>query len=230
MQTALIENAPDEQPDQRPFGSQVVSKNSGKMQKFARTAAGAGAVFVVGLGGYAFYAGLSQEAAPKLNLEAARTIQTVAVQVTPVSVPDSPVAVAQTSPEHPAAAEQVPITETSTGAIVEVPNQNPQEQIKALTEKLDVLTADLQDTKAEVDSLKKNGRGAAAKLVVTKSKPDEFLALSVLDITAKGVVVSDSSKQYTVGPGAQLPGGATYIGFDPASRLMKTNRGDFLIP
>lgn len=62
---------------------------------------------------------------------------------------------------------------------------------------------------------------------------DEYLAVSVIDINADRVVVSDPNRansKITVGVGGTLPGGSTFIGFDTTSRMMRTNQGDFSIP
>ena len=60
--------------------------------------------------------------------------------------------------------------------------------------------------------------------------PDEAFLLSIFDISASGVVVSDNGKRVTVLPGGKLPGGLIFIGFDPATRKMKTDQGEFSIP
>lgn len=228
MQTAVNENVVD-QPDQRPFGSRVPKESTVNLQKSARIAAVIGGVLVVGIGAFAMYAKVSQEKAPKINLQVVRPAEIVPAQALQAPAPEVSTVPAQPSPK-PAAAVQVPTTETASGAIVATGNPTVQEQIIELTDRLEGLSTQLKETKAEVDSLKRGGRPVTGKSIVVKSKADEFLALSVLEISANAIVVSDASNQYTIRPGAQLPGGATYIGFDPASRLMKTNRGDFLIP
>lgn len=67
---------------------------------------------------------------------------------------------------------------------------------------------------------------------VGSSKPvrQDYAAVSILDISPSGVVISDAGKKSLVKPGEKMPGGTTFIGFDPVSRIMKTDRGDFQIP
>jgi hypothetical protein len=67
---------------------------------------------------------------------------------------------------------------------------------------------------------------------IGSSKPvrQDYAAVSILDISPSGVVISDAGKKSLVKPGEKMPGGTTFIGFDPVSRIMKTDRGDFQIP
>lgn len=58
----------------------------------------------------------------------------------------------------------------------------------------------------------------------------DFSSLSIYDVSPSGVVVGDGSKKLVVHPGQKLPGGATFIGFDPTTRTLKTDVGDFMIP
>lgn len=72
-----------------------------------------------------------------------------------------------------------------------------------------------------------------AKRVEKPKVQEDVVRIAVLDINPDRVVVVDESKpgiRIRVGIGAELPGGATFIGFDPATRLMKTDQGEFLIP
>ena len=59
---------------------------------------------------------------------------------------------------------------------------------------------------------------------------DEAFLLSIFEISPSGVVVSDNGKRVTVPPGGRLPGGLIFISFDPATRKMKTDQGEFNIP
>lgn len=115
--------------------------------------------------------------------------------------------------------------------------QTLREQEAGIQKELDVARLRIADLESE----RKVGRRTAdvksgtthAKRDASSKKTlasDDFVAVSVLDIGEEGVLVSDSVRKYKVRPGGQLPGGATYIGYDPATHLMKTNQGDFQIP
>ena len=72
-----------------------------------------------------------------------------------------------------------------------------------------------------------------AKRVEKPKVQEEVVRVAVVDISPERVVVVDESKpgiRIRVSPGAELPGGATFIGFDPSTRLMKTDQGEFYIP
>jgi len=72
-----------------------------------------------------------------------------------------------------------------------------------------------------------------AKRVEKPKVQDEVVRVAVVDITPERVVVVDESMpgvRIRVSPGAELPGGATFIGFDQVTRLMKTDQGEFYIP
>ena len=73
------------------------------------------------------------------------------------------------------------------------------------------------------------------KSPILQSEPilPDYVTLSILEIKAESILIADVSKpnvKISVTPGAMLPGGATFIGFDPSSRLLKTDQGDFPIP
>lgn len=76
------------------------------------------------------------------------------------------------------------------------------------------------------------GRTARKPASIASHEP-QYVSVSVLDISPDRVIVADTAQpnvSYAVTAGSTLPGGATFIGFDTASRLMKTDQGDFLIP
>lgn len=78
-------------------------------------------------------------------------------------------------------------------------------------------------------------RAAQAQLrarATQQSEQEEVVALSVLEVTQERVVVVDRAKpdvKFAVAQGARLPGGAVFIGYDPNTRLLRTDQGDFLI-
>lgn len=71
----------------------------------------------------------------------------------------------------------------------------------------------------------KTGDKAAAK-----TARREELSLPIYAISASGVLVSDQGKPRMVAPGDKLPGGMTFLNFDPVTRRMKTDQGVFDIP
>lgn len=86
---------------------------------------------------------------------------------------------------------------------------------------------------ASQSSAKTLKRPAAKPVSAPVQHKEEFVQLAVLEINAERVIVSDESRpdvKIGVSPGGELPGGAIYIGFDPETRLMKTNQGEFVIP
>ena len=74
-------------------------------------------------------------------------------------------------------------------------------------------------------SADKAGDKAAAK-----TARREELSLPIYAISASGVLVSDQGKPRMVAPGDKLPGGMTFLNFDPVTRRMKTDQGVFDIP
>jgi hypothetical protein len=71
----------------------------------------------------------------------------------------------------------------------------------------------------------KTGDKAAAK-----SAHREELSLPIYAISASGVLVSDQGKPRMVAPGDKLPGGMTFLNFDPSTRRMRTDQGEYVIP
>lgn len=79
----------------------------------------------------------------------------------------------------------------------------------------------------------KPAKKRVAKPVAKPKVQEDHIRVAVLDINPDRVVVVDESRpdiRIRVSPGAELPGGATFIGFDPQTRLMKTDQGEFHIP
>jgi hypothetical protein len=94
-------------------------------------------------------------------------------------------------------------------------------------------TGELVEKMSSVEKRNTVTSKAKPKVKAKPEKTEEYVALTVLDISDKFVVVASSSfpdVKATVTPGAKLPGGAIFIGFDKANRTMKTNQGDFQIP
>jgi len=73
----------------------------------------------------------------------------------------------------------------------------------------------------------------SSKLQKDSAKSSEDLvALSVLEVKPDRVLVASASNpmvKLAVKQGARLPGGALFIGYDPQTRLLKTDQGDFVI-
>ena len=109
--------------------------------------------------------------------------------------------------------------------------ESMQVSLEALNAKLlEVAQNEKKNTDA-VARLRADLRRVSQPVTPTKGKlPDEAFLLSIFEISASGVVVSDNGKRVTVLPGGKLPGGLIFIGFDPATRKMKTDQGEFNIP
>lgn len=71
----------------------------------------------------------------------------------------------------------------------------------------------------------KEGDKAAAK-----TARREELSLPVYAISPSGVLISDKGKPRLVPPGDKLPGGMTFLNFDPVTRRMTTDQGEYVIP
>jgi hypothetical protein len=214
---------PTDKPDQRSFGSQLVKKGGVNLRKFGLAATVVASLAVVTVGGFAIYPILAAASAPKMTFNAVQS------QVAPKAVASVPVAAASA----PAAGASAQVA--AGGPVIPVVSREEearnliQSQFAAMNLRVDQLTEELASTKAIVIALRKKTKPAPVAAAEPEQRPDDLLALTVVEINPKTVVVSDSTKQYSVGLGASLPGGATFIGYDPVSRLMKTDRGDFLI-
>ena len=69
------------------------------------------------------------------------------------------------------------------------------------------------------------------EFVPQKPKGEDFVALTIVEANSNNLVVKDAQqKQYTVAPGAKLPGGAVFIAFEPKTRTLRTDVGDFKLP
>lgn len=152
--------------------------------------------------------------------------QMAASASSPVTVASSPV----TAESGPAGAKQaekvVPVQVTASPT-----NSEDHDQLIAMNFKLDRLIEELDATKKMVIALKAHPpiKPVAPKPVAKQQVNDDLIAVTVVDINTRGVVLSDSKKEYKIAPGEKLPGGATFIGFDPVARVMKTDRGDIPI-
>ena len=109
--------------------------------------------------------------------------------------------------------------------------------VENLAAAVDALT--LKVAELEKISLKRAKAASAAaqqlkaagndKAPVSRARSDEF-ALPIFAISPTGVLVSDKGKPRLVPPGDKLPGGMTFLNFDPVTRRMKTDQGEFDIP
>ncbi len=103
-------------------------------------------------------------------------------------------------------------------------------------EKTSVELAELAKQVQEAQEIQKQQTRKIAQLnrvrTSKETQEEEVVALSVLDVSPERVIVSTPAApqvKVAVTTGAKLPGGAVFIGFDPKTRLMKTDRGEFLI-
>ena len=99
----------------------------------------------------------------------------------------------------------------------------------------DQMLNDLQNKQNDdsVQMAKLKQRLSVKAKTIPKTLEEEYQVLSILEVNSDRVLVASAQKpaeKIAVLPGALLPGGATFIGFDPRTRLLKTDRGDYPIP
>ena len=99
---------------------------------------------------------------------------------------------------------------------------------KALGAEAAMLKA-LAANKAGEKEGEKTGDKAGDKAAAKTARREE-LALPIFAISATGVLISDKGKPRLVPPGDKLPGGMTFLNFDPVTRRMTTDQGEYVIP
>lgn len=182
-----------------------------------------------------------KRAAPEEGAEPVMPLATpvLASAATPASVPE---AVPEVAPAP------VDVASLDVNALPEPKTlEEAQTQIRQMKEKLMLVGGDLalaqqrvagMETQAEKEAELKKTKATQNPKTVNKrvekvATEADYVALSVLDINDERVLVAAPSQPNTkvaVTPGAELPGGAIFIGFDTKSRMMKTDQGEFLIP
>ncbi len=99
-----------------------------------------------------------------------------------------------------------------------------------LTKRVDQMQTKVDDATKAIVELQKQVNAQAVRLrAASTDKKEEATELKVTQISQFSVDVMVGLKKYTVASGGQLPGGALFIGFDPAKSVMYTDRGDFRI-
>lgn len=96
-------------------------------------------------------------------------------------------------------------------------------RVDGMQTQFDGITKVIADLQKQV-----NAQGIRLR-AVTADKREEVTDMKVTQISTSSVDVMVGLKKYTVASGGKLPGGATYIGFDVAKSMMRTDRGDFQI-
>lgn len=113
-------------------------------------------------------------------------------------------------------------------------------QIDLIKRKVAYLDSELVSSKLVVSAFenslvitkKRENQPAKTKTIIKKAIEDEFINLSILDVDENHAVITESNRPNTtisVLAGSMLPGGATFLGFDPINRMMKTDQGEFYI-
>ena len=231
----------EERPVMREFGPSSSKGVSPQMSKLTKQLLVLGIVTVIIVGGWFSISAIRRKKAPEFN---------VAQMKFPEAQTSKPVASIQVVAPSAEAPASAPVAASATVAVDlrEDGTTDPKTleearaQLAALKDELATLERSLADAKQQVLDLEDAAKRPTATLVSKvkkRAKPapkpvaeDEFVSLAILDIGADGVVVSEPSRpgsKIIVRPGALLPGGATFIGFDPEARLMKTDQGDFFI-
>lgn len=100
------------------------------------------------------------------------------------------------------------------------------EALIAMTSELQAEVKALRGQVGNVSSAIRSNRNAAA----SGAQSSPMVALSILDVTAQAVVVSDGKARQTVRVGERLPGGAVFMGYDAETKQMRTDRGVIQIP
>lgn len=233
----------DEAPVLREFGHTAAVSKAAKSLKLTRK--------MVVVGGLAIGGACVAFGLPLLNAKKAPEFKSgvSSLQIPPVETetPTIPLAspVLASAPVEEAAPDPVDLDSLDVNALPAPKTlEEAQIQINQIKEKL--ATADLSLSQAKERIAVMEVAAAEKVKAVTDSKPrharkhvekpvveEESVALSILDINDERVLVADSIRPNTkiaVTPGAQLPGGAIFIGFDSEARMMKTDQGDFFIP
>ena len=200
-----------ETPVERPF----VSHGSEKRDSKTPTMLILGALSVVAClaVGFGVYKKITAPTAPRMVLEKHAAASADKTEVPPAPAP----AAVAPPPSTPASATVTPVA-FADGA-------NSCEDVSTLHDEIDRLSEELRTSKAKLASLAKKPRGSP----VQDNASEEVVAMTILDISTKAVVVVALNQKYTVLPGSLLPGGATFIGYNPSRRLMVTDHGDFPI-
>jgi septal ring factor EnvC (AmiA/AmiB activator) len=124
------------------------------------------------------------------------------------------------------------------------PNASADRQLFADRQSVDNLAAAVQALTLKVAELEKINsnrakaasakaqqlKAAAVETVPLARSRSEEIELSIFAISPTGVLVSDKGKPRLVPPGDKLPGGMTFLNFDPVTRRMKTDQGEYVIP
>jgi hypothetical protein len=237
----------DEKPDLRSFGASSAKIRSPNFKGLKTGLVLVGSVGLLGVSAFTVYPLLFPQVATPLSMSH-QAFATQAPETIPkapdidASAPSLEVFISSTGEVVPSAPVKEAGAPTIANSDVVVEHTIPIEVVDPLlklSEKVTQLKLELAQAKQQLADLEKVSvakfEPKAISRAKTKTAPKEqsqaeYVSLSVLKINALSVVVSDSIRQYTVTPGAQLPGGAIYIGFDTISRVMKTDQGDFIIP
>lgn len=143
------------------------------------------------------------------------------------STPAAAVAVAGAS-SNPTAVATVAGAKDVKETTIEERNSSA-EQLLALYSRVGELELQVKQMARDLNSTRiANAKDKTAK-VKESVTPEQMIALTILDITPQKVRVSDSVKTYVVDLGASLPGGAVFLAYDETSKVMRTDRGNFVI-
>jgi len=108
-------------------------------------------------------------------------------------------------------------------------NADSDDSSAELMKKVDQLIASTATLQGEIKSLRTQvTRLSRASEVPAPAAP--LVALTILEVDQRSVVVSDGSARRTVKLGERLPGGAIFMGYDQATKQMRTDRGTVQIP
>lgn len=244
MQTPVEEGpavGDEERPVLRPFGAPASQVSAKRWAGVSNKTALAGAVIIACAAAYTFLVPQASPKAPEMKTEVAKPHAGVTQVAAAASVPTqaSQATAAASVPDVAASAAALNATQPKTYAdalsLIEKLKKDSkvlEDDLLASRQRVAELEA-AQEERSAAQEKKASAKAAPSKKPAAQAKnltPDDFIAVTVMDISDEAVVVSDATRKYKVLPGGQLPGGATYIGYDTAAHLMKTDQGDFFIP
>lgn len=162
------------------------------------------------------YLKLGAPATPKSIEIAKATISTAPKPSLPASVEASPPAVNTSAPVAPASDAVAVANQDSTDVLA----------LKTRIDEMETELATVQKTNATLLA-KLRAFQQAPKQAAAMSTTPSTVTFDVLEIEPKMLKLSADNRFATVTLGGILPGGATFLGYDQSTRLLKTSRGEF---
>lgn len=226
----------EERPVLREFGNPAAIAKAVNASKHANLILPVCALLVAGVGAFLVMHFQLMDSAPAFN--------TVKTEIKASPTPLTASAPAASAPE-PASLATDPVALVALD-VNTLPSpktlEEAKSQIHQMKEKVALLRKDQGDAMQQIADMEQKVEQVTMrakpilkltlKTVVHPQNDVEYVPISVLDINADRVLVTEASRpsvRVEVQAGAQFPGGAMFIGYDADARLMKTDQGDFPI-